>query len=322
MQLPKFTPKDQQERVGVGKVSTKLAELGLIFKETLNTDVGIDGQIEYVNNIGEATGKIVAVQIKSGDSYLYKSKTDIDNWTFYPEEKHKHYWEQYPIPVILLIYSPIHNKIYFIDARYHLKVYGMIYFKIPKTNVLCEETKKLLFETVGNFDEPFYEIEKVFDIMVSNRTKNNSFNISFLDLFILGLTNTCRQIFFDMSIAMDIAECRSQFVSMGNNEYDFLNSYIRFIVSQNLAEVDFGDCLIEWNKPRCLVPRFLAPLTWRGKELLDYINNIETKHSTIMPETHLVQERLIELVFDEYSYTRIEKSKKIQEQHRLDLISS
>lgn len=97
--LPKYTYDNWQERIGVHKVGLLLTELGLIFRESSYSDVGIDGQIEYVNNVGEATGKIAAVQIKSGDSYLYYGKSDRENWTFYPNEKHKFYWEKFPIPV-------------------------------------------------------------------------------------------------------------------------------------------------------------------------------------------------------------------------------
>lgn len=315
---PKYTSENQQERIGVQKVGLILAELGLIFRETPNSDVGIDGQIEYVNNEGEATGKIIAVQIKSGDSYLYNSKNDISNWTFYPEDKHKNYWEKFPIPVILLVYSPQNDNVYFIDARYYLKVNGMCNIKIPKTNVLNASTKNRLFETVGNSDEPFLEIADVFNTMISSRCDSELFNLSFLDLYLQGLINLCRQLYFDMSIAMDIAECRSPQVAAGGQEYDFLFEYIKFLVSQNLAEVDFGDCLLEWNE-RQLIPRFLAPLTHRGKALSEYINGVETKYSAIMPETVLVQERFMQLAFDNYSYLRIEKAQKIQEMIRGEL---
>lgn len=310
--LPKYTFENKQELIGVFKVALMLTELGLIFRQTSNTDVGIDGQIEYVNSAGEATGKIVAVQIKSGDSYLKENKIDKNNWTFYPAEKHKAYWENYPIPVILLVYSPSNDKIYFIDARYYLKVNGLGNIKIPKENILNSTNKNKLFETIGNFDEPFLEINDVFNKMVNKQCEIPSFCLSYLDLYLQGLTNTCRQIYFDISIAMDIAECRSSYVSAGNQEYNFLFEYVRFIINQNLAEIDFGDCLIEWNE-RKLVPRFLAALTHRGKTLLALINDIEAKNSIIMPENHLVQERFMQLVFDNYSYSRIEKAQKIQE---------
>ncbi len=86
-------------------------------------------------------------------------------------------------------------------------------------------------------------------------------------------------------------------------------------MSQNLAEIDFGDCLIEWDD-RKLVPRFLAPLTYRGRILSKYVNEEENKHPAIMPETHLVQERFLQLAFDNYTCLRIEKAQRIQEQYR------
>ncbi len=309
--LPQYTAENQKEQIGIYKIALILAELNLIFRLTPNSDVGIDGQIEYVNNAGEATGKIIAVQIKSGDSYLNESNAETDNWTFYPKDKHKNYWQNYPIPVILLVYSPTSDNVYFIDARHHLKVYGMINFKIPKQNILSISTKSKLFETVGNLDEPLLEIEDVFNQMIINQYRSPSFNLSYLDLYLQGLTNLSQQIYFDVSIATDIAECHCLSVTIDSNGYEFLYNYVCFLVNQNLAEIDFGDCLIEWNDKK-LVPRFLASLTHRGKALTAYIRSVEEKYSTIMPETILVQERLLQLAFDKYSFLRIEKAQKIQ----------
>lgn len=311
-ELPKHTSDSWKERIGVHKVGLLLTELGLIFREISNSDVGIDGQIEYVNNAGEAIGKIVAVQIKAGDSYLHESKSDNEHWTFYPNEKHKYYWDKFPVPVILFVYSPSTDKVYFVDVRHYIKVNGFGNIRIPKRNLLNATTKSKIFETIGNFDAPFLEIKDVFSEMLRNQCKSPLFNLSYLDLYLQGITNIGRQIYFDMSIAMDIAECRSPSVAVGNEEYEFLYEYIRFLVNQNLAEIDFGDCLIEWDD-RKLVPRFLVALTHRGKALSEYINYVESEYSTTMPETVLVQERLIQLVFDKYSYLRIEKSQKIQE---------
>jgi hypothetical protein len=314
-EFPRYTFDNQQERIGVHKVGLKLAELGLIFRETPNSDVGIDGHVEYVNNAGNATGKIVAVQIKSGDSYLYESVSDTEYWTFYPDEKHKSYWSSYPVPVILLAYSPSRDNVYFIDVRHYLKANGLGSIKIPKGNIFDVSTKSAIFETVGDFDEPFKKIKDVFHTMVLKRYNSPSFNLSYLDLFLIGITNMGRQIYFDMSIAMDIAECRNPYVDVGSAEYNFLYEYVRFLVNQNLAEIDFGECLIEWNE-RKLVPRFLAPLTHRGMALSKYVIEVEKEHSTVMPEIHLVQERLLQLAFDDYTNLRIEKAQEIQNQYR------
>ena len=309
--LPLFTSDNWQEQIGVHKVGLMLTELGLIFRTTSNSDVGIDGQIEYVNNEGKVTGKIAAVQIKSGDSYLYESKSDSENFTFYPDEKHKYYWEKFPIPVILFVHSPSRDKVYFVDARHYFRINSIGNIKIPKENTLDKTTKNKVFETIGNFDEPFLEIKDVFDAMVQNHFTSPLFNLSYLDLYLLGLTNLCRQLYFDISVAMDVAECRSQYVQTGEDEQNFLYKYVEFLISQNLAEIDLGDFLIDWNK-NGMVSRFLVALTHRGNGLLRYIDDIEKNNPDIMPETYLAQERLIQMRFDFYSSMRIEKAQKLQ----------
>lgn len=57
------------EREGVIAVERIVNELRCIWRETINKDVGIDGQIEHVDERGNATGHLVAVQVKSGTSY-------------------------------------------------------------------------------------------------------------------------------------------------------------------------------------------------------------------------------------------------------------
>ena len=59
------------ERVGVATAEKIINQLGLIFREQPIDDYGIDAQIETVKD-GYATGKLIAVQIKSGDSYIKK----------------------------------------------------------------------------------------------------------------------------------------------------------------------------------------------------------------------------------------------------------
>jgi Domain of unknown function (DUF4365) len=66
MDLPKYQTTNTTERLGVNAVAEAIARLGLIWRETPMADVGIDGQIEYVNKEGYATGRMIAVQIKSG----------------------------------------------------------------------------------------------------------------------------------------------------------------------------------------------------------------------------------------------------------------
>lgn len=90
MNLPKFPQTSITERIGVMRVATILTEMGLIFRETSNSDTGIDGYIEEVNNNQEATGRLLATQIKSGASYLQEHD---ENFVFYANGSHIKYWK-------------------------------------------------------------------------------------------------------------------------------------------------------------------------------------------------------------------------------------
>ena len=76
----------QSERAGVNAVASFATSHGMIWRENIVKDVGIDGQIEYVTPEGKATGRLVAVQAKSGSSYFKHDHGDC--WTFYPDQKH------------------------------------------------------------------------------------------------------------------------------------------------------------------------------------------------------------------------------------------
>ena len=69
MSLPKYIDTNKTERIGVHKAALVLSEMGFIFREISNSDTGVDGQIEEVDENNNATGRIMAVQIKSGNSY-------------------------------------------------------------------------------------------------------------------------------------------------------------------------------------------------------------------------------------------------------------
>ncbi|WP_270828343.1 DUF4365 domain-containing protein [Aeromonas sp. Y318-1] len=65
-------------RAGVYFSGYALSMSGMIFRETSSSDVGIDGQIELVNDDGSATGMLIGVQIKSGDSFVnHKQKNSL-----------------------------------------------------------------------------------------------------------------------------------------------------------------------------------------------------------------------------------------------------
>ena len=61
---------ESRELVLIGEMFSLVGQAGHIFRPTPNSDWGIDGEIEFKDSTGQASGRRVYVQLKSGDSYL------------------------------------------------------------------------------------------------------------------------------------------------------------------------------------------------------------------------------------------------------------
>lgn len=103
----KVDKQSQIARIGVSEVQLLFVKLSFIFREQPIEDYGIDAHIEVMEN-DKATGKLIALQIKSGDSF-FKEKTN-DNIVFRGEMKHLSYWVSHSLPVMLVLYN-IEEKI-------------------------------------------------------------------------------------------------------------------------------------------------------------------------------------------------------------------
>lgn len=325
MNFPKYHQTNSQERLGVNAVAEAIAKIGQIWRETPMADVGIDGQIEYVSPEGFATGRMIAVQIKSGPSFFKESKGD---WVFYPEEKHRFYWERFPLPVLIIIHNPETNLSYWQDARQVLRVAKSTDAKgiiIPKSNVLQSTGAQTLFKGFAVIDQDFMSVEEVLDYLIKAKSNNASFPVSYFNLFCSGLTNICRSLYFGMDVAITVAEVElhnqnSPFgVGMDDSEHNFLFEYIKFIVHQHIADVDFSDCMIDWYD-RAMQPSFMAPLTSRGKELVRLIHELECrlKAEDRIEDTGLLrvaQEGFVQLLFTTSEIQRIELTNKVQREY-------
>ena len=67
------------------------------------SDHGIDMEIEFKNDAGEATGRKLYLQLKSGDSYLRERKRDGAEIFTIQDERHARYWMAQAFPVLLVI---------------------------------------------------------------------------------------------------------------------------------------------------------------------------------------------------------------------------
>jgi WD40 repeat protein len=94
---------ESRELILVGHAIAIAAEAGQIFRPVAWADHGIDGEIEFKDDEGHASGQRVYLQLKSGDSYLYhRQRDDVDVFTI-KKKRWVDYWLSHPGPVMLVI---------------------------------------------------------------------------------------------------------------------------------------------------------------------------------------------------------------------------
>lgn len=86
--------------MGVALTKFRCGQIGLIFRETLTQDHGVDGEIELLLD-RKATGRLIATQVKCGQSYLGESNEQ--GFIFRFDKKHFDYWINHSLPVIVVL---------------------------------------------------------------------------------------------------------------------------------------------------------------------------------------------------------------------------
>lgn len=102
MAKSQYTPTD---RIGVAAVDLAVtSKLNWIFREQVVVDFGVDAQIEVVDENNSPTGRLIAVQIKTGKSYL--EEQNDSGIVFRGDNSHLEYWTKHSLPVIVALHDP------------------------------------------------------------------------------------------------------------------------------------------------------------------------------------------------------------------------
>jgi small GTP-binding protein len=94
---------ESKELILVGEVFAVAGRAGQIFRPTPNSDHGVDGEIEFKNRLGQASGKKLYMQLKSGDTYLRERKKDGAEIFDIKKERWAEYWQSLAYAVMLVI---------------------------------------------------------------------------------------------------------------------------------------------------------------------------------------------------------------------------
>lgn len=91
------------EQILIGHMMAVCGEANQIFRPVTMFDHGIDGEVEFKDNDGKASGKKIYVQLKSGNSYLRTRRRDGHEVFDVKDPRHLDYWISQPVDVYLVI---------------------------------------------------------------------------------------------------------------------------------------------------------------------------------------------------------------------------
>jgi len=111
---------ESKELILMGEVYSIAGHAGQTYRQYTNSDKGIDGEIEFKDDKGRATGKRLYLQLKSGDSYLRTRRKDGAEIFRIRKPRHAEYWQQQAYPVMLVIRTS-DGTIRWMDVSAYLK---------------------------------------------------------------------------------------------------------------------------------------------------------------------------------------------------------
>lgn len=142
---------DQTARMGVYLVGLQAEGIGWIFREQPIEDQGIDGHLEMAEPLSmgsgsgyrRGTGRLIAVQIKTGDSWF--SEQSPDGWWFRFDKLHADLWLNHSLPVVVMLVDLNSHTAYWqeISPRTVRSAGSNFKVEVPQIQVLTEGSSSL-----------------------------------------------------------------------------------------------------------------------------------------------------------------------------------
>lgn len=166
--MPKYIKTNITSKKGVNFIRTAVEIGGSLFhKIEAENDLGIDAIVELIRD-EIPLNKQVALQIKSGDSY-YKSSLDECR---IPIKHHRHYWLNYSLPVIGIVYIESLDSAHWINIKEYLKDHPdhtEITFTRSEANYFSSSTFSKLFIPYVVHEAPDLPISEAIHLVYSDK---------------------------------------------------------------------------------------------------------------------------------------------------------
>lgn len=145
------------ERLGVGLADVAFTKWGWVFRNQPVGDYGIDAHVEPKTN-GVASGRPVALQIKTGQSYF--AEPTEDGWLYRDKDRHLHYWLGQTLPVLIILCDPDTETLYWQQVTAERIDYTPIGWTIviPPNQTITPDAKDgiaaIAYAAVGATEDP------------------------------------------------------------------------------------------------------------------------------------------------------------------------
>ena len=144
----------QTAELGLARVHTTAAHLGWPYRQQDAHDYGIDVHIEPIED-GTVLGKLIALQVKAGESWFREWSKEFGWWVFRSDQKHLDYWLNHVLPVIVVMYDPTTDMAYWQIVATHtvrLTEKGFV-LPIPQDQPFTVEARAVLLGVAVRRDE-------------------------------------------------------------------------------------------------------------------------------------------------------------------------
>jgi len=275
--MPIIDDNKLMDQEGTGFITQLLSKKGFIVHD-VRRDIGIDIFAELRDSNQKSTGKIICIQLKSGISYFRNEKTD--HYTFYADHIHLEYWKRCVIPVIIALYHPNEEEVYWKEInKKTLIAQKNIPIEIPKKNRLSKlDINKWTEMFIGKIYDNNLDFKKIVIELIENHyILPYGLKISGLELYINGLIDRSKQLYFNADLICGIIEKKLSKVmdtpaySFPNN--DFFLEFFKIINYHNLIQGNFSFEYDTYHSDK-LLPIFIKPLSINGLKFNDYLENL------------------------------------------------
>ena len=128
----------QTEQLGEALAMKLFVQLGFAFRAQSVRDFGIDAHAELIEN-EKPTGRLLAIQLKSGSSYF--AETTEDAFVFRIDAEHIKYWLNHSLPVLICLCDVDQSAIYWehVNSTTAISTGKGYKINVPKSRKLVSE---------------------------------------------------------------------------------------------------------------------------------------------------------------------------------------